>query len=112
MHEPTVLDGFLGILPAPLEIFPEFDDLGMEGKGEETLLLEVIFNLFYHEAVFGYLNCEVDLFNGVLQFVDCQFVQFGDVNKIIAFLFIVVPFNRLSWFAFVQAPISLADVDV
>lgn len=34
------------------------------------------------------------------------------MDKIIAFLLVVVSFNGLSWLLFVQAPIPLTDVDV
>ena len=84
----------------------------MEGKGKEALFLKVVLDLFDHEAVFGDLDGEVDLLNSILEFVDGQFVQFGDVDEIIAFLLVIVSFNGLSWLFFVQAPIPLTDVYV
>ena len=84
----------------------------MEGKGKEALFLEVVLDLFDHEAIFGDLGGKVDLLNGILEFVDSQFVQFGDGDEIVAFLLVVVPFNGLSWLFFVQAVIPLTDVYV
>jgi hypothetical protein len=61
----------LGILPAPFEIFSQIDNFGVKGKSKQTLLFEIVFDLFDHKAVFGYFNREFDLLDLVFQLIDC-----------------------------------------
>ena len=71
LHQPSVFDVGLRILPTPFEVLSQIDDLSMERKSKQTLFFEGILDLFDHEAVFGYLDGEFDLLDLVLHLVDC-----------------------------------------
>jgi len=83
----------------------------VEGEGEEYFFFQTSIDFLYDEAVLADLKVEFDLLHFILQLVLGQFVQFADVDILLArcLLFFGLCFEAL--FHFVQKPFSQGDVD-
>lgn len=95
----------------PLQVLPQVDDLGMEGKGKQHLLLEFIFDFLDDEAVLGDFEGKFDLLDVVLKLVGGEFVEFGNANvvfgPVILFFDLIVGYI----FNFIKTPVINTNID-